>query len=397
MIIVVVAPKIYVEYINVLSKLTSKLVWLGPNVDRVEEKIKSVEAINVNPLNYSELYKCFKGISLDISIDKIETPYEFYMENLALLRKEFDITGLKPNQCLPLRNKSNMKKRFEEYGINCASHKTVACLDDLNNFIKKYSFPIVIKPLQNAGSRNVFVISELKDALEKADYMFNVLKQNFLAEKFIDIDFEGSFDVVVVNGKIKFGTITEYAPQILKRTKKAGHRIYLRHDLPENIESEIRRLGALVVEALELRNTFAHIEYFYDKQGRVYIGEVGARVPGGHIPKLIGYSQGLKMEEIWAKLIVNQNFEHKINREFHTGIIFIAAEANDVISEITNKQIFTTYKEEIVELNLQKVGDKVIKNRINRNDVEGKIIVKHKSHQEVKRILDDIYHNVKFI
>ncbi|AMA73376.1 MULTISPECIES: ATP-grasp domain-containing protein [Aneurinibacillus] len=390
--LVIVAPPVYQKYVNAAALLCPEIIWIGPDVIELDNKRENVICFEANARVYEELHQVFRQVIEQYPVEQIETPYEFYIENVAYLREVFQIPGSTVAQIVPTRYKDVMKDCFVQHDVPCAKHKKISNLVDLTEFVQLHGYPMIFKPLNNAGSRNVFRITSEEEAVEKAKYFLDVLEEPFLAEEFIDIQQEGSYDVVIVGGKVVFGTISVYEPLVLETAARpGGQRIYIRHDLPKELDQAIRIYGQKAIEALNITHSFAHIEYMIDRKGRLLIGEVGARIPGAQIPLLMGLSQGISMEQVWAEHLIYRSCQHELNRTWHTGILFINAETDQPIQKLENLDlILQLYGEAIVYQQLPSIGQLPKLHRLNMDDTDAFIIVKDRSSKRVKEILDDI-------
>jgi hypothetical protein len=106
--IIVAAPVNYYNYIFELSKLCSEVIWIGPNVNSVNTNANII-CIEEDPRNFKALKNAINELLENIDVNQIETPYEFYIENVARIREEFEFPGLKTPDIIPLRNKHEMK------------------------------------------------------------------------------------------------------------------------------------------------------------------------------------------------------------------------------------------------------------------------------------------------
>lgn len=148
--IIVAAPANYYNYIFELSKLCSKVIWIGPNVNSVNTNIICIEE---DPRNFKGLKNAINELLKSIDVNQIETPYEFYIENVARIREEFEFPGLQTADIIPLRNKYEMKKKFMENNVPCAKHMLINNPEKINEIINNGDYPYIFKPLNNAGCR----------------------------------------------------------------------------------------------------------------------------------------------------------------------------------------------------------------------------------------------------
>ncbi|HET7086086.1 MAG TPA: ATP-grasp domain-containing protein [Rhizomicrobium sp.] len=83
-------------------------------------------------------------------------------------------------------HKLHMKERLREAGVNIPQFARITSLDDLEKFVAKVGFPVVIKPVDNSGARGVQRLTAGMDLAESFAY-----SQRFayggevIAEKFV--------------------------------------------------------------------------------------------------------------------------------------------------------------------------------------------------------------------
>jgi biotin carboxylase len=84
-------------------------------------------------------------------------------------------------------HKLDMKKRLHETGVNVPPFASVKSTTDLEAFIAKVGYPVVIKPVDNSGARGVLRLTDKSDIAEAVAYSSGfALSGELMAEKFIE-------------------------------------------------------------------------------------------------------------------------------------------------------------------------------------------------------------------
>ncbi|MFA0815907.1 MAG: acetyl-CoA carboxylase biotin carboxylase subunit family protein [Anaerofustis sp.] len=172
-------------------------------------------------------------------------------------------------------NKYHMRKAFASAGL--AVPKFFMTKERDFNPVGM-EFPLIVKPTDRSGSRAIYKIVQLSDlqgALERA------LKESFEHEAIIEEFFDGdefSCECISSNGKHTALAFTK------KYTTNAPHFIETGHiqpaelncDINESIQEEVFR----ALDALNVKNGASHTEFRMNRNGKMCIMEIGARMGG---------------------------------------------------------------------------------------------------------------------
>src|SRR6185369_2809096 len=84
---------------------------------------------------------------------------------IAKVAEKLNLPGLSPLVAERATNKYMRIRRLTECGIPCARFEVASCPAELNSKAEKIGFPLVLKPVDNAGSRGVRVVENAVDLL----------------------------------------------------------------------------------------------------------------------------------------------------------------------------------------------------------------------------------------
>ncbi|PKO05405.1 MAG: hypothetical protein CVU41_12285 [Chloroflexi bacterium HGW-Chloroflexi-3] len=111
-------------------------------------------------------------------IDRFESHDEYWLETEARIRTDFNITGPKTAEIAWVKQKSLMKKIYQQAGIPVARGKIIRDLEEAQHFIAEVGTPVVAKPDKGVGAAATYKIhneNELQYFLASkppADYLF---------------------------------------------------------------------------------------------------------------------------------------------------------------------------------------------------------------------------------
>ncbi|WP_321516524.1 ATP-grasp domain-containing protein [Marinifilum fragile] len=227
-----------------------------------------------------------------------------------------------------------MKQKFREAGIPCAKgvllNKKID-LDDLD-----CTYPVIVKPRDNSGSRGVVFCDNLKSLHSAVEETFQyTTKENVLVEEFINGK-EYSIESIHYNGESNIIQITE------KRTTEFPYNVELGHIQPASISAEqkdeIKQLIIKIGNLLGFDNCASHTELKINSNG-IKIIETSPRLGGDFISStLVPLSTGINMEEILIDISINNPLATKYfqaSQRKNSGIIYFQL-PEGVITDISN-------------------------------------------------------------
>ncbi len=275
-----------------------------------EQKDSLTEYYRVGSLeNYDEVYRAVAYFAFHYGrIDWIESNNEYWLEQDARLRTDFNVTtGIRNDQISSIKEKSEMKKYYIKGGIPTARQiRAAEGIDALRDFIRKVGYPIIAKPDVGVGASGTFKIKE--DSQLEAFFDTVDDYQNYVAEEFITGEI-CSYDAIInAEGDPLFESMTVWPPSIMDIVNlKLDLSYYVAKEMPESL----RELGRRTVKAFGVWNRFVHLEFFRldsDREGLGQKGdfvalEVNMRPAGGYTPDMINYAQSTDVYKIWADMV----------------------------------------------------------------------------------------------
>lgn len=213
---------------------------------------------------------------------------------MARIAKELNLPFFSEETAIISTDKLLMKQKFIEAGISCANGFLINDIHKLSEF--DISFPIIVKPRDNSGSRGVIYcekFSEVESAVREA--LQYTKKGNVLIEEYIEGK-EYSVEGIHYNGQHHVVQITE------KTTTNFPYNVELSHvqpaDITEEQQSQVKELIKKVAQALMFNNCASHTEIKINSKG-IFIIETSPRLGGDFISStLVPLSTGINMEDI---------------------------------------------------------------------------------------------------
>lgn len=236
-------------------------------------------------------------------IDRIESHNEYWLEQDAQLREQFNIFGAKPKDLKKTKFKSEMKKLFKKAGVPVVPGQVVKTLSGVDLAVNKLGLPLIAKPDNGVGAAATFKL-ETKDDVEhfKSEWDQETV---YFFEKFVQSGEICTFDGLVdKDGQIVFSTTFDYAHTPLDlMIYKMDNSYYVLKDM----DPKLRAYGEAIVKTFGMKERFFHIEFFRDGDDYVAI-EYNNRPAGGFTIDVYNYAHSIDLYKGYASIVAGEPF-----------------------------------------------------------------------------------------
>ena len=217
------------------------------------------------------------------------------------------LPGISYETAIKATDKGEMIKAFEAAGVEHPWYYIVSDQNSFHPILDKVSYPCIIKPTDNAGSRGV-VLCYSREELEReyGTAQAESRKGSVIIEEYLQGP-ELSVEVMTVNGIPYVLQITD------KKTTGAPHFVEMGHSQPtrQSLENQekIKDLASRAVKAVGITTGPAHVEIILTETGPKMV-ELGARMGGDCITThLVPLSTGIDMVGNVIKLACGKNVD----------------------------------------------------------------------------------------
>lgn len=247
-------------------------------------------------------------------IDRVESHLEPWIELEAEVRKEFDVTGFKPDDLQFMKRKSKMKDVFVKAKVPVAKGALVKDIDQCLKFIKK-NYPVFVKPDIGVGATDTYTISNEEDL--KA--FFAVKKSyDYFMEEYVKGDIESFDGLTDKDGNIVFYTSHIFSNDIHNVVKNNENVWYYS---VRKIPADLEKVGKSVVKAAGIKEKFFHIEFFRIADGSLKALEINMRPPGGISTHMFNFACDIDVYDWWASIMADQKPERPYERKYHCAFV----------------------------------------------------------------------------
>jgi len=243
-----------------------------------------------------------------IGLNGVFTAGTDFSELVARVADAADLPGITVESAIKASNKFEMRQAFKKSGVNSPGFISVKSLADVNckNLeSEKIIFPVVVKPVDNMGSRG---IKKVENCNQLGNAVTEALRYSrsgrVIIEEYLDGP-EFSIDAIIYKGEITVCGIADrhiyYPPYFIE----------MGHTIPSNLDKlqylEVISTFKSAVHALGITEGTAKGDIKYSR-GRAYVGELAARLSGGYMSGwTYPYSSGVELTKEALKIAVGQD------------------------------------------------------------------------------------------
>lgn len=195
----------------------------------------------------------------------------------ALVADQLGLPGPSLGAAVVSRNKALQRGRFATAGIRQPEYLVISSLDQAAEWAGE-RFPVVVKPLSQAGSIGVELVPDQESFAAARRH-----ESPLLVEQAIDGP-EYSWEAIVEDGEVWFCSVTTKETTGPPEFVETGHRTVTEFD--DHTRQAVDELGTSVLAALGMRSGIVHLEFRLAAAGPTLM-EVAVRTPGDFLMDLL--------------------------------------------------------------------------------------------------------------
>ncbi len=304
----------------------------------------------------AEIHRWLRGRE----VDRVECLWEPGMYLAARLRESIGVPGMSVEQTVPFRDKEVMKQRLDAAGVRTPKHARAATEAEVREAAERIGFPLIVKPIDGAGSKDTYLLHEAADIEQVLDLVRHVPEVS--VEEYIDGE-EYTYDTVCGDGEILFENLSWYRPKPMFMAKYGwvSPQSIIYRDLQHEAVAPGRALGRDVLRALDFHSGFTHMEWFKTPAGEPVFGEIAARPPGARLVHAMNYSCDVDLFAGWAEAVCSARFSQSRERPYNAGMVFKRAQGQGRIRHIDGlERLLARFGEHICNIDLPRIGAAVV-------------------------------------
>ncbi|MEU1626343.1 hypothetical protein ABZ746_13660 [Streptomyces sp. NPDC020096] len=224
------------------------------------------------------------------------TDNEYDLERTARIREDLGVPGQSSASALSFRDKVVMKQ-VAGRAVATPRFARLGTITDLTDFIAGNTYPVVVKPVKQGGSRDIVV---LRDESELVEFSRRHWRDDLMVEDYIEGDIY-HVDAVLAED-YRFVASSRYLRNclgVLSGQNNGSLQLHPQDKLAKRLEEFLdSTLGAF-----DPPTTGAyHLEVFHTPEDELVLCEIASRVGGSRIPALTRATYGLDLLTTWLRL-----------------------------------------------------------------------------------------------
>lgn len=230
-------------------------------------------------------------------------------------------------------NKYLMRECFSKNGVPSPGYAQTC--GEIPDAVKRFSYPLVVKPTDRSGSRGVEKVDTevgLEEAIARA--CSESFHKQAIIEEFVD-GREISVESISFKGRHHILQITD------KVTTGAPFFVELEHHqpstLPQDIKSRVKDIVLNALDALHIEYGASHSELKITDDGHIRVIEIGARMGGDFIGSdLVQLSTGYDFLRGVIEVALGTFTEPRLTESSCSGVYFLCKETERLQPVIQN-------------------------------------------------------------
>jgi len=245
-------------------------------------------------------------------IKRVDGVIAFGVDIASIVARTADILGV--NYTIPLEsamlseNKFASKEFMSQCKIAIPPYKLLDNIEDINQFVNNYNFPIILKPIDNSAARGISYIKDTSDLNNYYEYALKFSREKKVqAEKYLDGP-QISTESFIIKGEVynigfldrNYDDMDRFLPNIIENGGDMPS-VFMKEKHKKQLEQYLK----IILEKLNIKNGVIKGDIVIHND-MVYIIEFALRLSGGNFSTIcIPKSTGVDFLKIAIKLHLN--------------------------------------------------------------------------------------------
>ena len=314
----------------------------------------------------------------------------------AYVQEQMGLPGNPYESVCILQNKDRFRNFLTKNGFNVPEAKGFSSVEEAMAETYWYSWPVIVKPTDSAGSKGVTRVDRLEDLEAALKVAFeHSLSGRVIVEEFIEkLGCSSDSDCFSVGGQLKFVSFSaqrfdEDAPNPYTPSAYSWPSTFTEEQEAE-LTSEIQRLLTL----LGMRTSIYNIETRVGSNGKPYIMEVSPRGGGNRLAEMVRFATGVDLITNAVRAAVGEEIVGMEQKPYegHWAEVVLHTEKNGRFESIDINDDLERY---VKELDLWVRPNDAVSSFHGANDAIGTLVLSFPTKSELDEKLKTLKESVK--
>lgn len=289
-----------------------------------------------------------------------------------------------------LQDKSRFRKFLADNGFNVPNARGYSEADDALKDIGYFNWPVIVKPVDSAGSKGVTRVDDPADLPAAIAHALDCSpSRHYIIEDFLEKSGPSMGDeCFVVNGKLMYNAFYDQFFDNEAENPYAPSGEYWPSAMGQEHESEFKGELQRLIDLLGIRTGIFNVECRVCTDGKAYLMEVSPRAGGNRLAEILNYAADVDIieAEVCASVCMPLPEVHEPNYNGYYAINVLHSEHNGTFQGIDMDQDFE--KKHVVEKDLWvKPGD-IVSAFTGANQSLGTIFLRFETREELDRFVE---------
>lgn len=253
-----------------------------------------------------------------------------------------------------LQDKSRFRKFLADNGFNVPNARGYSEADDALQDIDFFNWPVIVKPVDSAGSKGVTRVDDPADLPAAIAHALECSpSRHYIIEDFLEKAGPSMGDeCFIVNGKLKYNAFYDQFFDNEAENPYAPSGEYWPSAMGQEHESEFKGELQRLIDLLGIRTGIFNVECRVCTDGKAYLMEVSPRAGGNRLAEILNYAADVDIieAEVCASVCMPLPEVHEPNYNGYYAINVLHSEHNGTFQGIDMDQDFE--KKHVVEKDL---------------------------------------------
>lgn len=288
-----------------------------------------------------------------------------------------------------LQDKSLFRQFLAENGFNSPHAKGYNNTEDALKDVGYFTWPVIVKPVDSAGSKGVTKVENPKDlpeAIETA--LTSSISKHFIIEDFLEKDgFSAGSESFVVDGKLMYnGFYDQYFDNEAANPYTPSAEVWpscMKQEYQEEIKSELQRL----IDLLGITTGLFNVECRVCKNDKAYLMEVSPRAGGNRLAEILNYAADVNINEAETRKALGLSVGniHEPNYRGHFAILVLHSEKEGIFDGLSIDEAFR--KKHVIEEEIRISKGDTVESFAGANAAFGTLFLKFDTREELAQAL----------
>lgn len=289
-----------------------------------------------------------------------------------------------------LQDKSKFRKFLADNGFNVPNARGYSEADDALQDIDYFNWPVIVKPVDSAGSKGVTRVDDPADLPAAIAHALDCSpSRHYIIEDFLEKSGPSMGDeCFVVNGKLMYNAFYDQFFDNEAENPYAPSGEYWPSAMGQEHESEFKGELQRLIDLLGIRTGIFNVECRVCTDGKAYLMEVSPRAGGNRLAEILNYAADVDIieAEVCASVCMPLPEVHEPNYNGYYAINVLHSEHNGTFQGIDIDQDFE--KKHVVEKDLWVEPGDIVSAFTGANQSLGTIFLRFDTREELDQFVE---------